>query len=191
MFLSVIVLAIAIPVMAGEPTEQIKQTTDKILGILTNPNLTGPAKDQERRKLILEAVKDRFDWERMSRSVLATHWAKRTAEERREFTDLFARLVENTYMTKVEGYSGEKIYYDTESVDGEYAIVGIRIMTKTGTEIPVKYRLINEGHNWLVYDVLVEGVSLVNNYRAQISNILTTSSFSQLMEKLKAKVGER
>jgi phospholipid transport system substrate-binding protein len=179
------------PAVASTPMEAIKQTTDKVLSILTDPALKGPNQEERRRTLIMEAVTERFDWDRMARSVLAVHWASRTAKEKKDFTRLFSKLLESAYMDKVESYSGEKIYYDRQTVDGNYSTVSVRIVTKQGTGIPVKYYLIEEGGKWQVYDIQIEGVSLIYNYRMQISSILNRSSFNGLMNKLRAKVGEK
>jgi phospholipid transport system substrate-binding protein len=181
-------LGVTVPVMAGEPEEKIKQTTDKILSILTDPALKSPSKEGERRKLIRRAVDERFDWEEMARRSLATHWAKRTAEEKKEFVHLFADLLERVYMSKVEDYSGEKVRYEGERVDGDYAAVKVKIVTKKNRDILVAYRLKKEGGDWLVYDVSIEGVSLVNNYRTQFSSIISQSSYENLVKRLREKV---
>ena len=182
------ILSIAVPVLAEEPMEAIKQTTDKILTIVTNPALKPPSKAAEKEKLIRQAVDERFDWEEMARRSLATHWAKRTPEERREFVPLFSDLLERTYMKKVEDYSGEKVLYEGVTQDGDYAVVKIKIVTKKNKDISVEYRLKKEGNNWLVYDVSILGVSLVNNYRTQFNSIISQSSYENLVKKLKEKV---
>jgi phospholipid transport system substrate-binding protein len=174
--------------LAGEPTDQIKQTTDKILSIIANPALKPPSKIAEREKLIRQAVDERFDWEEMARRSLATHWTKRTAEERKEFVRLFADLLERTYMRKVEDYSGEKVLYEGETKDGDYVKVKVKIVTKKNKDIPVEYRLKKEGKEWFIYDVSIEGVSLVNNYRTQFNNIIVQSSYENLIKRLKEKV---
>jgi phospholipid transport system substrate-binding protein len=190
-FLILLILGIAMPVLAGEPQEKIKQTTDKILSIVTNLALKNPAKEEERSGLIRSAVDERFEWEEMARRSLATHWAKRTPEERKEFVRLFADLLERTYLSKVEDYSGEKVRYEGETIDGDYAVVKVKIVTKKNKDIPVQYRLKKEGNDWFVYDVSIEGVSLVNNYRTQFNSIITQSSYENLIKLLKAKVAEK
>ena len=181
------ILLIAVPVRAAEPTEAIKQTTDKILSIITDPAFKPSSKTAEREKLIRQAVDERFDWDEMARRSLATHWAKRTPEERKEFVPLFADLLERTYMKKVEDYSGEKVLYERETKDGDYATVRIKIVTKKNKDIPVEYRLKKERNDWLIYDVSIEGVSLVNNYRTQFNSIITQSSYENLIKRLKEK----
>jgi phospholipid transport system substrate-binding protein len=178
----------AVPLLAAGPMEEIKQTTDKILSIVTNPALKAPSKTEEREKLIHRAIYERFDWEEMARRSLATHWAKRTAEERKEFVYLFSELLERTYLKKVEDFSGEKVLYEGETKSGSYATVKVKIVTKKDKDIPVEYRLKRKGKNWFVYDVSIEGVSLVNNYRIQFNSILVQSSYEELVKRLREKV---
>ncbi len=186
LFLSL--MAVAAPALAADPMEEIKQTTDKILSVVTNPVLKAPSKTEERERLIRQAVDERFDWEEMARRSLAIHWAKRTAEEKKEFVHLFSDLVERTYMKKVEDYSGEKVLYEGEGKEGDYAIVRVKIVTKKGDDIPVEYRLKKEGEGWFIYDVSIEGVSLVNNYRIQFHSIISQSSYENLVKRLREKV---
>jgi len=187
-FLLFFLLGVAVPVLAGEPEEKIKQTTDKILSILSDPALKNPSKEGERRKLIRGAVDERFDWEEMARRSLATYWARRTAEEKKEFVHLFSDLLQRVYMSKVEDYSGEKVRYEGERVDGDYAVVKVKIVTQKNRDIPVEYRLKKEGGDWIVYDFSIEGVSLVNNYRIQFNSIISQSSYENLVKKLREKV---
>ena len=177
-------------VYAGEPTDQIKKTTDKIIEIVKNPALKALDKEPERRRLIRKAVDEVFDWEEMAKRTLGRHWRRRSESEKKEFIYLFGKLLERTYLDKVEGYSGEKVIYIGERVEGDYALVKVKILTKQDREIPVLYRMKKKAGKWMVYDVCIEGVSLVNNYRTQFNNILVRSSFKRLIEKLKAKVGE-
>ncbi len=183
-----LIVAVATPVLAADPLEEIKQTTNKILSIVTNPALKAPSKAAEKEKLIRQAVDERFDWEEMARRALATHWTKRTAEERKEFVRLFSDLLERTYMKKVEDYSGEKVLYDGETKDGDYATVRVKIVTKKNQDISVEYRLRKEGNDWFIYDVSIAGVSLVNNYRTQFNSIISQSSYENLVKRLREKV---
>jgi len=174
--------------IAGEPTEAIRKTTDQILAILTDPSMKGPDKESERARQIRKAVDERFDWEEMSMRTLARHWKDRTQPERSEFIDLFGSLLERTYLDKVESYSGEKVLYVDEKTEGDYGLVTVKIITHQQTEIEVQYRLKKKGSNWLVYDISIEGVSLVNNYRKQFNSILARSSYNELVEKLRTKL---
>jgi phospholipid transport system substrate-binding protein len=178
------------PAWAGVPTEKVKETTDKILAIVGDPDLKDPAKEALRRERIRKTVDELCDWEEMSRRSLGRHWAKRNEQERKEFIQLFGQLLERTYIDRVEGYSGEKVNYTGERVDGEYAEVEVTVVTKKNTEVPVVYKLRTRDQKWWVYDMVIEGVSLVNNYRTQFSDIMAKSSFEGLMKKLKEKSAE-
>ena len=186
-FLSIIISA---PALAEGPTERIKETTDKIIALVGDPALKAPDRAGERKRLIRQAVDERFDWEDMSRRTLARHWARRTEEEKKIFTDLFGKLLERTYLDKVEGYSGEKVLYESESVDEDYGVVRVKIITRNETEIPVEYRVKERGGDWQVYDISIEGVSLINNYRTQFNSIIVRSSYKNLIKKLRVKVAE-
>ncbi|NQU14125.1 MAG: ABC transporter substrate-binding protein [Desulfobacteraceae bacterium] len=173
---------------AGEATKEIKETTDKIIAIISDPAFKGTNKRSEKDRLIRKVVDERFDWREMSRRTLARHWKKRSDKEKRLFVDLFGKLLERTYMDRVGGYSGEKVLYEGEKVDGKYGIVKVRIITKKETEIPVKYRVKKKKGEWFIYDISVQGVSLINNYRKQFNSIIIKSSFNDLIKKLEAKV---
>jgi phospholipid transport system substrate-binding protein len=174
----------------GTPKEGVKDTTDKIIAIVSDPVLKTPEKKEEKARLIRAAVDERFNWKEMSRRTLARHWAKRTEQEKKEFIDLFGKLLERTYLERVEGYSGEKVFYINEVVDGKYGIVSVKIVTEKDTEISVRYKVKKKGENWLVYDISIEGVSLINNYRKQFNSIIVRNSYKELVGKLKEKVGK-
>jgi len=190
-FFFVLILAVASPVWAGVPTEKIRETTEKILSIVTDPDLKGAEKEGERRRLIREAVDERFDWKEMSQRALARHWRKLNDVQKQEFITLFGELLERTYLNRVEDYSGEQVTYMNEVIEGEYALVEVKILTTKGTEIPVNYKLREKGGDWRVYDIAIEGVSLVNNYRVQFNDIITKSSYEELVKKLQEKVAEK
>ncbi len=177
-------------VYAGEPTDQIKQTIDSVLDILNNKELKRPEKAKERRAAIRKIIDSRFDFEEMSKRSLALYWRKRTPEEKSEFTALYSDLLARTYVTKIEKYGDEKILYRGETVDDGYAVVKTKIITKNNIEIPIDYMLLKKDAKWEVYDVVIEGVSLVNNYRTQFASILGSSSYGELVKKMKNKVQE-
>lgn len=183
-------ILLSYPALAGGPMEQVNKTTDKILAIVTDPELKDESRAQERKRLIRKAVDERFDWEELSRRALGRHWARRTEEERQTFVVLFGELLERTYLDRVEGYSGEKVLYVGETVDGEYAVVETRFVTAQRTEIPVLYRMRRKQDEWMVYDIVVEGVSLVANYRSQFQSILARQPYEELVRILKEKIEE-
>lgn len=184
----IVTVTTAIPAWGGEPTDRIKGGTDKILAVLSDPSLMGDQKVDERRRAIRKAVDELFDWEEMAKRTLARHWRDRTDEEKKEFIVLYGDLLERTYLDRVEGYSGEEVIYTDERIDGKYALVKVKIVSKTKQEIAVDYRMKNKNQQWLVYDVSVEGVSLVNNYRNQFNQIIMKSSYENLVDRLKQKV---
>jgi phospholipid transport system substrate-binding protein len=174
--------------IAGGPTDDVRKTTDKLIAIVSDPSMKSADRAAERARRIRKAVDERFDWREMSKRTLARYWKKRTDQEKEEFIDLFGKLLERTYLDKVEGYSGEKVLYVAEKIDGNYGIVVVKIVTKKDTEIQVKYKLKKKGGEWLVYDISIEGVSLINNYRKQFNSIITRSSYEDLIKKLREKV---
>jgi phospholipid transport system substrate-binding protein len=164
---------------------------DRVLRVLEDPNLRQDARTAERRAAIRGLAFEIFDFRELSQRALARHWHGRSPAERDEFVHLFADLLERSYVGKIETYSGgDRIQYAGETAEGGQATVRTRIVTKAGTEIPVDYRLHRVGDRWLVYDVAIEGVSLVANYRAQFARIIQTSSFQGLVDKLKVKKEE-
>jgi phospholipid transport system substrate-binding protein len=174
--------------LAGPATDQVKGTVDQVLKILTDPSLKGDAKLQQRRAKIRQAVLQRFGFTEMSKRSLGQYWAQRTPKEREEFVRLFTDLLERAYINRVDGYSGEQVVYLSESVDGNFSEVRTKIVTKKGQDVSILYRLLKNDANWEVYDVIVEGVSLVNNYRTQFAKIIRTSSYEELVKKMQAKL---
>ncbi|MFA5353170.1 MAG: ABC transporter substrate-binding protein [Thermodesulfovibrionales bacterium] len=175
---------------AGVPTNQVKQSVDRVLEIVRSKELKQPSRLAERRAAIRKVVAERFDFEEMARRAMALHWAKRTAEEKQEFIPLFTDLLERSYIKKIESYEDEQILYIGEQLDNPNAVVKSKVITKRRVEIPLDYRLINEKGSWRVYDVVIEGVSLVNNYRTQFNKIITRESYEALVKKMRSKEAE-
>jgi len=174
--------------LAGLATDQVKGTVDQVIKILTDPALKGEKKIRERRAKIRQVVLQRFGFTEMSRRSLGRYWNERTPEERTEFVRLYTDLLERAYIDRIDGYTGEQVVYLGESIDGDYSEVRSKIVTKRNQEIPIIYRLQLASTNWEVYDVIVEGVSLVNNYRTQFSKIIRTSSYQVLVKKMQVKL---
>ncbi|HKC09816.1 MAG TPA: ABC transporter substrate-binding protein [Methylomirabilota bacterium] len=174
------------PARAGAPTDQLKASVEQIVKVLENPGLRSEARSQERRAAIRKEAEGVFDFTETAKRALGRHWQALAEKDRQEFTSLFTDLIERAYISKIERYSGERIAYAGEAVDGGLATVRTRFVTKQGTEVPVDYRMQQRGDRWLVYDVSVEGVSLINNYRTQFDKIIQTSSYAELVRKMKA-----
>jgi phospholipid transport system substrate-binding protein len=167
------------PALAAEPTEVLKQRVDRVLQILAEPG--------DHRAEIRKIAEDTFDFEEMSRRALGPHWAGRTPEERREFVPLFTDLLERSYLARIESGRGGKVSYVGDAVTGDEATVRTRVVTQQRAEIPLDYRLHRKAGRWLVYDVNIEGISLVNNYRSQFNTVIQSSSYAALVDRLRAK----
>jgi len=173
------------PAWAG-PTDQLREYTDQVIKVLDDPSMAR----QDRRAAVRKIAHEAFDVAETAQRVLARHWQARTQAEREEFTQLFADLLESTYIARIEQYGGERIKYTHETVDGDNAIVRAKVVTKKGTEVPVESRLLRRGDRWLIYDVLIENVSLIANYRSQFDRIVRTTSYEELVRRLKSKRDE-
>lgn len=179
----------AIPLWAGEPLEKIRQTVDEVLRILNDEALRAPERTKERRDLLRKAVLANFGFEEMAQRSLGRHWQSLTPKQRQEFTTLFEDLLERSYVSKIEGYgNGNKVIYPKENIDKDgYAAVLSEIVSTSGEHYGVEYRLLQRQNTWQVYDVVIEGVSLVNNYRTQFNKIILQESYDALVKKLQQK----
>ena len=186
-----VVLFFFLFILAGEAfaesaiTKDLKQTIDKVVEIVSDPEMKKNPK--LKRERLRETIGVRFNYTQMVMRSLAKNYKDRTDKEREEFTELFKKLLENSYATKIENYQNETINYVDEKVKGKYALVKTQIIRKDAT-IDVDYKLINEGGKWTVYDFVIEEVSLIRNYRSQFSKIIKTESYGALVAKLVKKI---
>ncbi len=185
-----LVLPLAGETWAGLPTDQLKGAIDRVVKTLDDPEYKGEDKAPARRLAVRKVANDIFDFGEIARRSLARHWQPLTDKQRDEFVMLFADLLERSYISKIELYGGEKILYTAERVEGDQASVATRIITKNGTDVPIDYRMLKRGDRWLVYDVNIEGVSLVSNYRTQFNKIIQTASYNDLVQKMRTKQDE-
>jgi phospholipid transport system substrate-binding protein len=176
---------------ADSPTVEIKSTVDQVIQILTNPQLQGEGKKQERRKRLREVIFVRFDFQEMAQRSLGAHWQRPTPKEQAEFIKVFSDLLEKTYVDKIESYNNEKFIYANERIDGPYAEVSSKMRTSKGEEFTINYKLHRVGEDWRVYDLVIENISLINNYRSQFNRILTGSGFNELVSRIKAKLSDK
>jgi phospholipid transport system substrate-binding protein len=175
------------PVLASPAQDQLKLSIEAILAVLRTPGLKGDAQKQKRREALGTLVEERFDFGKMSQLSLGRHWKERTKSEKSEFVTLFSRLLKDTYITKIEAYTDEKVVFLRDRVEKKKAQVNTKIITKT-VEIPINYRMFTRKNDkWRVYDLVIEGVSLIGNYRSQFRQMLEKDSFETLMGKLKQK----
>ncbi len=176
--------------LAGAPTDQLRKSVDHVIAVLQDPKMKPDSMADERRAAIRKEAESIFDFTETAKRALGRHWQNLSDSERQEFVALFADLVERAYINKIERYSGENIVYVGESTEGELATVKTKFVTKQGTEIPIDYRLLRRGDRWVVYDVLIEGISLIGNYRTQFDRILKTGSYQELVRRIKANQAE-
>ena len=186
MVLAALWVVSAVPSYAGAPTDAMKTTVDEVLRIVRDHELKQPNKATERRQMLERVVEARFDYQEMSRRALGAPWNTLSDQEKQEFVALFRTLLTNSYADKIETYSGEGVQYLNERMEKEYAEVRTKVLSGK-TEIPLDYRLINKANDWRVYDVVVDGISLVNNYRGQFTKIIKSSSYADLVEQLRKK----
>ena len=172
---------------ATEAAQQVKQTVDRVLAIVNDPALKGDAKAAERRQKLKEVIGARFDFAEMAKRSLGAQWQKRSPAEQKEFVEVFTELLEGSYLDKIESYSGEKVRFVNDRQEKDYAEVGTKISNNKGEEFSVDYRLYNANGDWKVSDVIIENISLVNNYRAQFNRVLARSSYAELLETMKQK----
>jgi len=176
--------------LAGSPTEQLRGSVDKAVKLAGEG--AGRRESPRERRVALRKIADEiFDWGETAKRSLGMHWRERTPAEREEFVRLFADLLERSYMTKIELYDGERIGYAGDTIDGDQAIVRTKLVNKQGGEMAVNYRMVKgDGERWKVYDVEIEGVSLVANYRTQFNSLLRRSTYPDLVRALRAKATE-
>jgi len=185
--LAILLLVQPVWVAAGVPGDQVRQSVDKLLAILKDPQLKGESKKNERRDKLKEVIYQRFDFTEMARRSLGSEWRRRSPEEQREFVKLFTGLLERAYLDNIESYNGEKFRYLKEQEDNNHAQVDTKIVGNKGQEFSVNYRLHNRNGDWKVYDVVIEDISLINNYRSQFNRMLATSSYEELGNRMKGK----
>lgn len=172
------------------PKEQIKKTIDSVLQILKDPKFKGKENIQKRRAALRNEISKVFDFEEMSKRSLGVYWRERTTQEKKEFVELYRDLLERSYISKIESYTDEKILYYDEKIENKYAEVKTKIISSDKKEIPIDYKLYFDGREWKVYDVVIEGVSLVSNYRSQFNKIIRNQSYQELVKRMKAKQQE-
>ncbi|HWR03186.1 MAG TPA: ABC transporter substrate-binding protein [Humidesulfovibrio sp.] len=184
--LLLLMLAFSSVALAGEPQDRLKGGIDKVIAILSDPALKGPAKRAERQNKLRTVADGFFDWRELSRRALAENWNKYSPKQQDEFVASFSELLQKTYIRKLEKYNNEKVTYVKEQIEGNHAFINTLVMMKDKS-IPINYVMIKRDQ-WMVYDVMVEGVSLVKNYRSQFSKVLSKESPEALLQRIKDKI---
>lgn len=185
--LFVLYLSVHFRLSAGEPTDLMRTTVDKVVAVLKSPGLKSEARKRDRRDQLRQVIYPRFDFAEMAKRSLGSHWRGRTHEEQREFEEVFADLMASSYVDKIESFNDERILYLREIMDDNHAEVSTKIVTSKGEEFSINYKLHLANGSWKVYDIVVENISLVNNYRSQFNRIITNSSYEELLRKIREK----
>lgn len=172
----------------ANPTNDVKKTVEEVVRIVGDKEMKKNA--PKRRQALKKAIGSIFDYPEMAKRSLGKHWNVRTAAEKKQFAELFATLLENSYAGKIESYNNEKIVYIKELVDEDHAEIKSKVVTAARDEFTLDYRLFNQNGKWMVYDVVIEGVSLVSNYRSQFNKIITANGYDKLVNKLQTKSEE-
>lgn len=188
LFNILMIFILSVPVCAGEPMTAVEGTVNRVLDVVRNPKLKGPNANSVKTEKLRVIYKDMFDEMEFSRRTLQRNWIKFTPEQRKEFVDLFEQILEKAYLDKILDYTSAKIIFYKETMASEdKAEIQSKIVTSS-KEIPIFYRMILKNGKWKVYDVVVENVSLVQNYRTQFSEILASGTPEKLLETLRQKV---
>ena len=187
-FCILIIIVLCIPVYAGVPMTTVETNVNKVLGVLRDSKLKSPAAKEIKKDKLRVIYKDMFDEIEFSKRTLTRNWSKFSPAERVEFVKLFEQVLEKSYIDKILDYSNEKVdFYKESMLSDNQAEIQTKIVTAS-KEIPIYYRMILKDGKWKVYDVVVENVSLVQNYRTQFNDILGKNTPEQLLEILRKKV---
>ncbi len=187
LFAGAIGVLIAAPAAAATPRDEIQSSVERVLAILKDPNLKPESKRQERLAQLRQVIFPKFDFMEMARRSLGADWQRRSADQQKEFVKLFTELIEASYINNLDSYNGEKVAFTGEKQDGDYAQVDTKITSSKGDDSPVSYKLRRSDGGWKVYDVVIENISIVNNYRSQFNRVIARSSFDDLLRQLKEK----
>jgi len=175
---------------AATPLEEVKGTVDRVMEILKDEKLQGDTNKKERRERLRQAILSRFDFPEMAKRALARHW-NQNPQKQREFVSAFTQLLENAYSEQIEAADGDRVDYGNERRERNFAEVDTKVISSKGEEVTINYKLHLAGEEWKVYDVVVENISLVNNYRAQFQRVLSKASLDELIRRMKEKKFER
>jgi len=187
LFLAAVLLLLpSFSALGQGPMEDLQGAVARTVQILTRSDLDTKETQDERRALLQQAIRPLFYFSEMARRALGAHWSERTTREREEFTDLFTRLLEHSYLGKIESFRGGNIRYVKETVKSPFAEVKTLVDTAAGETVSVDYRMLRDGDRWRIYDVLIDGVSILRNCRAQFGTMLRYYSFQSLIERLRS-----
>jgi phospholipid transport system substrate-binding protein len=184
--LLVLVLSSAPAAWAGAPTDQFREGVDRVFKILQDPELKGDANATRRRASVARVSEEIFDFRETAKRSLGQHWDVRTPAERTEYIRLFTDLIQRSYASQVDHYGAEKLVYRGDTIDGDQAVVRTAFLLNDGGQMALDYKMHQTSDHWRVYDIIIEGVSLVSNYRAQFNKVIRSESYEALIARLKS-----
>ena len=190
LYFLILMLAMVLPLQAnaGAPLDALQIRMKSLLDVLRDPSFKALPTQVEKKEKLLPIIDEMFDYNELSRRTLSRNWKKLTTEQRQEFTDLFSKLLGIVYINRLLEYTNEKVVFGKEKMlSKNKAEVQSKIVTSS-KEILIHYRLILKNGTWRVYDVLIEGISLIRNYRSQFKKILTKQTPEELLKMLRKKV---
>lgn len=171
---------------AGPPTDQLRDGIERIFKILGDADARGDEKAAQRKTAVTRIAGELFDFGEMSKRTLGRHWDERTPAERQDFARLFTELIQRSYFSRVDEHGSEKTVFRSETVDGSHAIVRTTLLLARGAKMPLDYSMHKVSDRWRVYDLSIDGISLMANYRSQFNRIIRSSSYADLVTRLKA-----
>ena len=184
--LAIFLLLSARVASASSPGDELRAAVERVQQILNDPQLKSEDKKADRLARLRKAIFPKFDFAEMAKRSLGAHWRRRSADEQQEFVKLFTRLLEHAYADSIDSYDGEKVVITGEKRDEDFAEVFTKIVTKKGEDFSVNYRMRETDGGWKIYDVVIENISLVNNYRSQFRRVIGKSSYEDLLRDMKS-----
>ena len=177
------------PAFAGSPAEQLASQIDRVLAVLGDPAFRGNEQVGSRRQAVRKVTDELINWDEMGRRTLGAHWQTLSDDDRRAFVALFSELLNRAYLRNLDRYEGEKIVVTGDSVDGDRAVVQARVVGRDGHDgMPLDFAMLREGERWRVWDIRMQGTSMVGGYRAQFARLLQAESYDSVLRRLRERV---
>jgi len=186
-----VMLTLSFNVFAGVPLDTVKTNVNGVLEILGDPKLIGETGKKMKEQRVEAAADKLFDYVELAKRTLGLNWNKFSPEQRKEFVELYRTILKNAYVDKITAYTNERVNFTKEVPLSETTVEVQSVVVSKGGETPINYRVMKKENNWKVYDVVIEGVSLINNYRTQFREILGNNPPETLIETLRKKVGKK
>ena len=187
----IIMLMVPFNVLAGIPLDTVKTNVNSVIEAMRDPKLKGEAGKKVKEQRIVVIADKMFDFVELSKRTLGLNWNKFTPEQRKEFVALFKTILKDAYIDKITAYTDEKVNFTKETPLSETTIEVQSVVATKNAQVPIYYRVIKKDSDWKVYDVVIEGVSLISNYRTQFREILGNNPPETLLETLRKKVGKK